>query len=248
MSKGIFACLIFVCLIPVTLTAADDPFVGKWKSTTPSERIEALGGNRFKITWMDSVNTILADGTDQPADLGRTLSLKEESPNVWRVIWKENDKPTDQGTWKVEADGQTMVQDYTVYLPNGKSSRGRNKLQRIAGDKGLAGTWKFVERTHDEHIVLEIRPYEDGGLTFLLPFDQYSISMKFDGKQYPVHGLDVWPGTTSSGRRVDSRTLETVDTENGKLVRHQKWTISPDGATLTNEVPGHDKSIWDRMQ
>ena len=72
--------------------------------------------------------------------------------------------------------------------------------------------------------------------------------MKFDGKQYPEHGLDVAAGTTSSGRRVDSHTLETVDTENGKLVRHQKLTISPDGATLTIEVAGHDKTIWDRMQ
>jgi hypothetical protein len=154
--------------------------------------------------------------------------------------------PTDQGTWRVEADGQTMVQDYTVY--HGKSSRARKKLQRIAGDKGLAGVWKFVERTPDEYIVLEIRPYGDSGLTFFLAFDEYSLSMKFDGKQYLEHGLDVTPGSTSSGRRVDSHTLETVETENGKLVRHQKWIISPDGATLTMEVAGHDKTIWDRMQ
>jgi hypothetical protein len=37
--------------------------------------------------------------------------------------------------------------------------------------------------------------------------------MKFDGKQYLEHGLDVPAGSTSSGRRVDSRTLETADTE-----------------------------------
>ena len=150
MSKHILACLTFVCFTPVTLIAADDPFMGKWKlnqtkSTTPSERIESLGGNRYKITWGDSVNTILADGNDQPADFGRTLSLKEESPNTWRAVWKKDGKPIDQGTWTVEADGQTMVQDYTVYLPNGKSSRGQNKLQRILAIKDwleLGNLWK----------------------------------------------------------------------------------------------------------
>jgi hypothetical protein len=219
------------------------------KSTTPPERIESLGANRYKITSGESVNTVLADGTDQPADSGRrTLSLKEESTNVWRAVWKRNGKSIDQGTWKVEEDAKTMVQDYTVDLPNGKSARGQNKLRRIAGDKGLAGTWQFVERTHAVPIVLEIRPYEAGGLTFLLPVDEYSISIKFDGKEYPAHGLDVPAGSTSSGRRADSRTLETADTENGRVVRHQKWTISPDGATLTVYGSGDERDVWERMQ
>jgi hypothetical protein len=107
-----------VCLIAITLAAVEDPFVGKWKlnltKSTPPERIESLGGNGYKITLGDSVNTILADGNDQAADFGRTLSLKEESPNVWRAIWKRNGKVIDQGTWTVQADGNTMVQDYTV--------------------------------------------------------------------------------------------------------------------------------------
>jgi hypothetical protein len=211
--------------------------VGKWKfnltkSTNQLEQIESLGGNKYKITLGDSVNTIPADGSDQPADFGRTLSLKEERPDVWRAVWKKDAKPTDQGIWTLQADGETLVQDYTVSLRNGKSSRGQNKLKRIAGNSGLAGTWKFVERTSEVPFVLEIRPYQDGGLTLLLPGMEYSASIKFDGKEYAEHGPDVPAGSTTSGRRVDSRTLETQDAENGKVVRHQKWTVSPNGAML----------------
>jgi hypothetical protein len=252
MRKRIFVCLTFVCLIAVSLAAADDPFVGKWKfnqtkSTTPVLSIESLGGNRYKITLGDSVNTILADGNDQPADFGRTLSLKEESPNVWRAVWKKDGKPIDEGRWTVQADGQSLVQEYTVHLRNGKSSRGQNKLKRTSGNSGLAGTWEFRERTGEIPFVLEIRPFKDGGLTLLLPAIEYSASMKFDGKEYPQHGPDFPAGSTTSGRRLDSRTLETLDTANGNVVRHQKWTISPDGATLTVEDVGQGREIWDRM-
>lgn len=227
MSKRTLACLIFTCLIPVIVAAADDPFVAKWKpnqnkSATPPERIESLGGNKYKITWGDSVNTILADGTDQAADFGRTLSLKEESPNVWRAAWKKNGKPVDQGTWTIEADGKTMVQDYTVYRPNGKSSHGQNKLKRISADKGLVGTWEFIERTHEVPIVLEIHPYEERGLTLLVPAFEYSTSMKFDGKEYPEHGPTIPAGSTQSGRRPNSRTLEIVGKVNGKVVGREK--------------------------
>jgi hypothetical protein len=97
-------------------------------------------------------------------------------------------------------------------------------------------------------VVLEIRPYGDGGLSFVLPVNEYSVSMRFDGKEYPAHGLDVPAGSTSSGRRVDSRKLETADTENGKVVRHQKCTIIPDGATLTVYGSGDERDVWERMQ
>lgn len=252
MSKPVLSCLIFF-LIPLTLVSADDPFVGKWKlnqnkSTNQPVQIDSLGGNRYKITLNGSVNTITADGSDQPADSGRTLSLKERNPNVWKVVWKKDGKPIDQSTWTIAADGQTMVQAYSVHLPNRESLRGQNKLKRIAGNIGLAGTWQFIEVTHEVPLVMEIQPYMDSGLTFLVPAFEYSSSMKFDGNEYPEHGPNIPSGSTSSGHRLDSHILETIDKLNGTVLRHQKWTISPDGTTLTVEEAGDGQTIYERVQ
>jgi hypothetical protein len=71
-----------VCLAIGTLWAANDPFVGKWKvnpsksKLTDEVKVEAVGENKYAITFSpDAVDTIVADGTDQPALSGTTLSI-----------------------------------------------------------------------------------------------------------------------------------------------------------------------------
>jgi hypothetical protein len=67
--------------------------------------------------------------------------------------------------------------------------------------------------------------------------------MKFDGKDYPVQGAEVAPGSTSSGHRLSDHTLEIADKINGKTTDTQRITLSPDRNTLTMTVQqaGHSK-------
>jgi len=70
------------CVVTGTVWAAGDPFVGKWKvnasrsKLTDEMKVEALGADKYAITFgPGAVDTIVADGTDQPALQGTTLSI-----------------------------------------------------------------------------------------------------------------------------------------------------------------------------
>ena len=82
-----------VCLAIGTLWAANDPFVGKWKvnpsksKLTDEMKVEVVGENKYAFTFgPGAVDTIVADGTDQPATQGTTLSVTVEGPNNWKVV------------------------------------------------------------------------------------------------------------------------------------------------------------------
>ena len=83
--------LAVVCLAIGTLWAANDPFVGKWKvnpsksQLTDEMKVEAVGKNKYAFTFgPGAVDTIVADGTDQPATQGTTLSVTVEGPTTGR--------------------------------------------------------------------------------------------------------------------------------------------------------------------
>jgi hypothetical protein len=63
-----------------------------------------------------------------------------------------------------------------------------------------------------------------------------SYSAKFDGKDYPYKGD---PGITSvSLKRIDANTIEETDKRDGKPISVARFTVSPDGRTMTIHV--HD--------
>jgi S-adenosylmethionine/arginine decarboxylase-like enzyme len=67
--------------------------------------------------------------------------------------------------------------------------------------------------------------------------------MKFDGKDYPEEGPTVAVGSTSSGRRLDERTIETTEKIKGRLIEIATATISPDGAVQTIVVTEPDDNV-----
>jgi len=67
-------------LVIGTSWAADNPFVGKWKvnpsksKLTDEMKVEVVGENKYAFTFgPGAVDTIVADGTDQPAMQGTTV-------------------------------------------------------------------------------------------------------------------------------------------------------------------------------
>jgi hypothetical protein len=90
---------------------------------------------------------------------------------------------------------------------------------------------------------LEIQPYQGDGLALILPAEHSARKMKFDGKDYPVQGAEVAPGSESSGRKVNDHTLEIIDKINGRATDTQRIELSPDLNTLTMTVQqaGHSK-------
>jgi hypothetical protein len=226
-----------------TLLAANDPFVGKWKvnpsksKLTDEVKVETVGENKYAITFgPGAVDTIVADGTDQPALQGTTLSVTVEGANNWKVVRKKEGRRIVSAIWTLSADGKTLDDAFTGYQPDGSPVNVHYTYQRAAGSSGFPGTWDSVKTELDSSIELEIQPYEGDGLSIRNPGQQIIKNIKFDGKDYAVIGPDVPPGSASSGRRVNERSLQITNKFQGKITDTREIEVSIDLKTLTMRI------------
>jgi hypothetical protein len=236
------------------LCAAQDPFVGEWKlngaksTLTDQMKVASVGPNKYAFDFGEGKpETIVTDGTDQPGMAGTTLSVSAVAPDSWKVVRKKDGRTIITATWKLSPDGNTLTDDFTFIPPNGSASNIKYEYKRTAGKEGFAGTWESTSAQVDAVFVMQVRPYEGDGLTFIDP--EQTKNVKFDGQDHPNRGATST--SVSSGRRVDNRTLEVTDKVNGKTVATEQIELSPDLKTLTMTVhsAGKDKAnilVFDR--
>ena len=150
MLNRIFRSLLIAGLIAGTLSAASDPFIGKWKvnpdksKLTDEMKVEAAGANKYVITFQPgAVDTIVADGTEQPALSGSVLSIAAKGPNNWTVVRKKDGRILLTADWTLSADGKTLTDDFTGYQSDGSKSTTHFVYQRTADNS------KFLPRTWD---------------------------------------------------------------------------------------------------
>jgi len=247
--------LLVACVITSSLWAADDPFVGKWK-VNPSRsklidevKVEAVGANKYTFTFgPGQVDTVVADGTDQPALQGTTLAVTVVGPNNWKVVRKLKGRMLLSANWKLSEDGKTMNDAFTQYLPDGFTllsqplPSGSTLLlpyvyERTAGNSGFPGTWDSESAKANARIELQIEPYEGDGLSLKRSDEELAKKIKFDGNDHP--GLNANGGDTGSaysGRRVNERSLEITEKSQGKVTGTRQIELSSDLKTLTVTV------------
>jgi hypothetical protein len=254
-----FRLLLIACLATSSLWAANDPFIGKWK-VNPSQsklndemKVEVAGANKYTFTFApDFVDTVVADGSDQPAVVGTTLSVTVKGPNNWVVVRKLKGRTLLTANWTLSEDGKTLNDAFTQYLPDGtilfsQSLPNGSTLflpyvyERTAGNSGFPGTWDSESAKVTAGIELQIQPYEGDGLSFNSgpdgsPDAKIAKRMKFDGNDYPDLDPDAAPGSASSGRRVNERSLEITDKFKGKITGTRQIELSTDLKTLTVTV------------
>ena len=243
MLRRTFQLLLVACLGTGALWAADNPFVADWK-LNPSRsklvdvmKVESLGANKYGFDFGGgSAEKITVDGTDQPGLAGTTLSVTVEGTDSWKVVRKKDGRNLLSGIWKLSQDGNTLSDNYMEFQPNGSPSMPTvNYLyKRTAAGPGFAGTWEATTPI-EESFVLQIRPYEADGLSFIRSSED-TRNVEFDGKDHPNVGRGVAQGSTSSARRVDERTLQITDKVEGKVTRTIQIELSPDLKTLTRTV------------
>jgi hypothetical protein len=261
MLRRTFRLLLFASLVTGTVWAANDPFVGKWK-VNPSKsklndemKVELAGANRYAITFAPGfVDTIVADGTDQPALSGTTLSITVKGPNSWVVIRKQEGRTLLTGDWTLSEDGKTLNDAYTEYAPDGSKSLFLPYVyERTAGSSGFTrtsfpGTWDSDSEKVKAGIELQIELYEGNGLSFNGRDAEMTKKMKFDGNDYPDPDQRGDASAASSGRRANERSLEITDKFKGKITATRQLELSTDLKTLTMTVrlPGQNrpKSIF----
>ncbi|HEX5235293.1 MAG TPA: hypothetical protein VFW25_08190 [Silvibacterium sp.] len=243
MFKRTFQLLLFTCLITATVWAATESFVGDWKLNPSKSQfidrmmVASIGGNNYEFNFGGGSERIVVNGTDQSGISGTTLSVAVEGPNNWKVVRKKDGHVLISATWKLSQDGNTLIDNFTQFGPNGSPSTVHFQYKRTAAGQGFAGSWESLTPTDSEavrqipRVVLQIRPYEGSGLSLIRSAGTQNL--KFDGKDYPDTSGGVAEGSTKSARRVDEHTLEIVDKTNGKIVRTERVELSPDRKTLT---------------
>jgi hypothetical protein len=243
MSKRTLQLLLVACLAAATLWAGDDPFVGKWRlnpsksKLTDRMKVESLGANRYALDLGGgSVETIVADGTDQPGIFGTTLAVTVEGPDTWRVVRKKEGRTLLTGLWRLSKDGKTLSDTFRANQPDASTLSLDYVYERTSAGSGFAGTWESASEKVNSVYEFEIQPYGGDGLSFLTPSEHETQNMRFDGKEYPDAGPDVPAGTVSSGRRLNESTLEMTDKIQGKVVTTRQIKLSPDLKTLTMTV------------
>ncbi len=209
MAKRSFQLLLTFILLTTVLHAADSdaPFLGKWKldpshsRLTDQMKVEAAGPNRYNLIFSgDNVETVTADGTDQPALYGSTFSITVQDANHWKGVRKTNGRTTIVGLWQLSPDGKTLTDDFTGYHDNGTTTNLHYIYQRIAGPapdgktSGFVGTWESTTEDVNSAYEMEVKPFQDGGLSFTNVDAQVTQSLQFDGKDYPGSGPNVPPG------------------------------------------------------
>ena len=230
--------LLVACLVTTSLSAAEDPFVGKWK-VNPSKsklidemRVEAAGANTFKLTFAGTggeTETIVANGTDQPGLSGTTFSITVKGQNRWEVVRKMKGRTLLRATWTLSEDGRTLHDAFTQYLPDGTTlfstplPDGSSLFMpyvydRTAGNSGMPGTWDSESAKVSAKLELRIQREEAEGLSFKRSDEETVSRIKFDG---------------NDGRRVSERSLEVAHKVNGKIMSTRQIELSPDLKTLT---------------
>ena len=237
--KRFYCSLALACLLAGTLWATDDPFCGKWKLNKEKSKftgdlikIQDLGGNKYRWTAGNVSDTIANDGTDQPVHFGRTISMTPEGPNSWKMVIKQNGKTISSMTHTIAENGKSQTINGTDYKPDGTTSEFSATWKKLSGGSGWAGTWQEADLKFTSPDEWLIESYEGDGLTFNTPAYNDILSMKFDGKDYEEKGPTVAPGSMSSGKRVNARTLEVTDKVKGEVMDHTRFEVSPDGKTL----------------
>jgi len=236
-------------LVAGWMTAANDPFVGKWKYNPDKSKVvgqrfkvEDLGANKYKIDGGAVAQVVVADGTDQPIEFGGTASLLKTGENTWKIVCKRDGRVLSENTLTLSPDGKTLTARYTGTRLDGSTFDDLEVMTRVAGTGGLAGAWETKSEKESAPTVWEIQPYE-GGLSFVYPSSKGRLDIKFDGKDYTEQGPNAPKGVVTSGKRLDSNTIQITNKHDGKVLDTAECKVSTDGKTITMTVHSTGQAI-----
>jgi hypothetical protein len=137
------------------------------------------------------------------------------------------------GYWTLSADGKTLSDDYTEFAPDGSKTNILYMYERTAGSSGFTGTWDSDSEKVKPGIELQIEPYEGDGLSFDSRGADMVEKIKFNGNDYPAVDPDASPGSASSGRRLNERSVDITEKLKGEITGTRRIELSRDLKTLT---------------
>jgi hypothetical protein len=232
--------VVFAVAAVVALTAADPPYIGKWKMNPAKSDFgettityEQLPSGEMQSTQAGASYKFKPDGKEYPATFGSTATWKTLGANSWETTWKLNGKVLVTDTLTLSADGKSMTINSKGKKPNGEMLDDTVVAERVSGTSGLAGKWKTKNVKSAAPSVLELASSGADGVIFKIVDMDLTCNGKFDGKDHPCSGPTLGPGWTASFANAGPRGLNMEVKNNGKSFFKLSYSVSPDGKTLT---------------
>jgi|SRR5580698_7442082 hypothetical protein len=244
-----FGILGAVLLTAITiLSAADAPYIGKWKLNPEKSKLtgdianlEKMPDGSIHIQGGDTGFTFKLDGMEYPMPDGGTTAWKPLDANTWERVDRANGKV--RMTGRLSSQGDVLSIAYQSMKPDGGKLEGGQKWKRVSGGPGFLGKWRNTEeKSATTAMVLEANGPD--GVTLKFPDDGTVCEAKFDGKDYPLAGPLRGGKTTLTLKKTGPSSFEVTEKLEGKPVYLDKYTVSGDGKTLMDEgTPVKNKEI-----
>jgi hypothetical protein len=243
-------------LAPAILAAADAPYIGKWKLNVAKSQLtgetltlEKTSSGMIRESIEGVSYEFKLDGKEYPTPYGGTLAMKEISPDTWEATVRVKGKVVE--TMKMVTKGDAMTMKQTVNKPDGGTVPGTSAWKRASGGPGFFGKWMSTEVRAPVSMV-EIAANGTDGITINYPEFGFTVTAKFDGKDYPASGQFASPKNTFVFKTTGPRSFEMTSKIDGKATYADTFTVSADGKTLTDDgtpITAREpiKAVFDRQ-
>jgi len=235
--------LLAAVLWPSTLLA-QSPFDGAWvvklDSVHVSNRPEdyLLQNGTYECATCVPRLDVKADAKDYPvagSPYFSHISVRVLDNNSVEITEKKSGKIVYSETDTVSPDGNTLTQKISdSAAPSGQPVTAEETYTRLkqgpAGSNEVSGLWRAesIKNISENGITVTYHSIP-GGLQALNPNGE-GYSAKFDGKDYPIKGDPAHD--TVALKRINARTIEETDKQEGAAHYKLRLVVSPAGRTL----------------
>ncbi|HEY2678669.1 MAG TPA: hypothetical protein VGI65_16980 [Steroidobacteraceae bacterium] len=239
------ASLVFCSLLVLPIGAAfaaDSPWVGTWKADPAQSHVT---GDTFEYSKGPGNLLHYSDGSTASYDFGidgkeyktwanRSATWTPTGKSSWDTESKIDGKVVSKGHRELSSDGKTLTINYSGTRPDGAPFNDRDVYTRVGGNDGLIGTWRSVKSSFTGPMEFINSSPTPGVLRQEIPDLKAFTEGPFDGKDHPVTGPTVPPGTTIAQTAVTPTQVSYVIKVGGKPDSIGTQAIATDGRSFTD--------------
>ena len=226
---------------------SQSPFVGEWKMNNDKSKLTGdviefapAADGAIKYTAEDRSYTFKTDGQEYAGDTGAKHIWKKVDDHTYESSATRNGIPLGTTTWKISSDEKQLMTEDKGTTPSGKAFDDTATFTRVAGTKGLMGSWKDVNVKLKEASVMSLQAGTGDSIHWIMPDIKASVDLTMDGKDCKPVGPTVPDGLTLNAMTTGPRSFTLTEKINGKLLEKSNYKLSEDGKTLTEVVSPPD--------
>lgn len=254
--RGI-AIVVGLVLSVAGLHAQQSPFDGRWKLNLEKSDFRGVtvsiadkGNGEYEFSQFGQSYRFRIDGKEYPSFVGSMARWRQTGPNTWETAVTMKGETIATFTLTLAPDGKTSTWQTRGKRPDGGTYVEDTTFTRTDVRKDLVGAWTQQSTKTPTPMTVEFRTTGDRFRFAIVDLD-LGCDVTMDGKDHPCTGAMAGEGTTAAVVRKGD-TLELTQKLKGSVFVVSRYSVSPDGSTLTERGKGGDgqtyTSIYDRVR